>query len=202
MSIRCTGAAAGEFPADTATVRIRVAPRHALAERAHARRVEARDLALGVLAAAAGVQLRGESVSANTWDGETAAVWECEAVAVGEFAGLREVISRLAAVPGIEVSGPDWALSPGTALAAREHLLARAVRNARREAEILIEALGGHLGPVLAVRSGEDGYQPTLMRMTGVDAGSDDLPPRTLELDLTPEMIHVEESVTVEFGIA
>lgn len=201
MSIRCTGTAAGEFPADTAEVRIRVAPRHPVAERAHALRHHARDLARSVIAAVPGVQQCGESISDNTWNGETTAEWECRIVAVGEFAGLREIIARLAAVPAVSVDGPDWDLSSDAARAAREHLLAEAVRSARREAEILITALGGTLGAVLSVHSSGDGYSPPMARMAGVVAETGALPPRTLELDLTPEMIRLRESVTVEFGI-
>ncbi|GAB3691707.1 SIMPL domain-containing protein [Corynebacterium nasicanis] len=200
MSIRCTGTAAGEFPADTALLRILVSGRNADSQQAYRTRLEAREVVLRVIAATT-VELRAESVHENTWDGVTHATWECEVAATGTFAELQEILSRLAAVPAVGVTGPSWRLSATGRRAAREHLLAEAVRNARREAEIIIRALDGHLGPVLAVRSGHDSSEGPEVRLLAAEAEAGERPPRTLEIDFVPEMIPFSESVTVEFGI-
>lgn len=198
MSIRCTGTAAGEFPADTAVLRIQASGRDADPGRAYRTRREARDVALGVIADTT-VEVRAEHVRENTWDDVTHATWECELVATGTYAGLQEILSRLAAVPSVEVTGPDWRLSAAARQAARENLLAEAVRVARREAEVMIGALGGTLGPVRAIHSGEDHWVVHETRMMAADGQG---PPRSLDMTMEPQLLELSESVTVEFGIA
>ncbi|MDO5669171.1 MAG: SIMPL domain-containing protein [Corynebacterium sp.] len=200
MSIQCTGTATGEFPADTAFLRILVSGRHVDPQQAYRTRLEAREVVLRVIADTTLV-VREENVHENSWDGITHATWECEVAATGTFAGLQEVLSRLAAVPSVGVTGPYWRLSAAARQAARENLLAEAVRRARREAEIMIGALGGTLGSVRAIHSGQDSGAGPEPCMLAAEAGAGEHPPRTLEMDLVPETIPVSESVTVDFGI-
>ena len=165
MSIRCTGTAAGEFPADTAVLRVQASGRDADPGRAYRTRREARDVALGVIADTT-VEVRAEHVRENTWDDVTHSTWECELVATGTYAGLQEILSRLAAVPSVEVTGPDWRLSAVARQAAREGLLAEAVRVAS-EAEVMI-GTGQHARAGRAIHSRQDhrGVQAAMMAPT------------------------------------
>lgn len=198
--VRSTGTAAGEFPADTASVRLRVTARHAHPEGAYRLRQEGLTLARAVLGAVSGVELSGESLGENTWETHTVATWECVVTAVGDVEGLREIIARLADVPAVEVLGPTWRLSEGRRREIREHLQVVAVRDARREAGLLAEALGVRAGVPQRIDSGDGPYGRSEMGMLGMEAVRGvDLPPRTLELDLKPELLTLEESVTVDF---
>lgn len=204
MNVRSTGTARITVPADTATLSLRVAAEHPNAQRAYALRGKAREVARRVLAAAAEVEVHGESVSEYAREGHTTAVWECQVRAVGRFDGLREVLARLAEVPDIQVRGPEWRLSPEGHDAAREQLLREAAVAARREAEVLATALGATLGSVARIDAGKQvdvGMQPHRMLLTGEVGSLPPLPPRTLELDLEPELIPLRESVTVEFAL-
>ncbi|RSZ64320.1 SIMPL domain-containing protein [Corynebacterium hylobatis] len=199
-TVRCTGTAAGEFPADTAAVRLRVNARHAHQEGAYRLRQEGLALARAVLGAVSGVEVSDESLGENTWDSHTVATWECAVTAVGGVDGLREIIARLADVPSVEVLGPTWQLSEGRRRELREHLQVAAVRDARREAGLLAEALGVRAGAPQRIDSGDAPYGRPEMRMVAMEvARGADLPPRTLELDLKPELVPLEESVTVDF---
>lgn len=199
-TVRCTGTAAGEFPADTASVRLRVHARHAHPEGAYRLRQEGLTIARAVLGAVSGVEVSDESLGENTWDAHTVATWECAVTAVGEVDGLREIIARLADVPAVEVTGPTWRLSEERRRELREHLQVAAVQNARREAGLLAAALGVRAGAPQRIDSGDAPYGRPELRMVDMEAArGTDLPPRTLELGLRPELITLEASVTVDF---
>ncbi|MCS5478440.1 SIMPL domain-containing protein [Corynebacterium sp. YIM 101645] len=201
-TVRCTGTAVGEFPADTASVRLRVNARHAHQEGAYRLRQEGLAVARAVLGAVSGVEISEESLGEHTWDSHTVATWECAVTAVGGVDGLREVIARLADVPSVEVLGPTWRLSEVRRRELRERLQVTAVQDARREAGLLAAALGVRAGAPQRIDSGDAPHLLPEMRMVGMDmAQGSDLPPRTLELDLTPELITLEESVTVDFAL-
>lgn len=201
-TVRCTGTAAGEFPADTASVRLRINARHAHLEGAYRLRQEGLAVARAVLGTVPGVETSGESLGESTWDAQTAATWECTVTAVDGVDGLREIIARLADVPSVEVHGPDWRLSETRRRELRDQLQVAAVQDARREADLLAAALGVHAGAPLRIDSGETRPARPEMRMVAMDAARGGaLPPRTLELDLEPELVTLEESVTVDFSL-
>lgn len=65
---------------------------------------------------------------------------------------------------------------------------------------MLAEALGVRAGVPQRIDSGDGPYGRSEMGMLGMEAVRGvDLPPRTLELDLKPELLTLEESVTVDF---
>ncbi|BAU94886.1 hypothetical protein N24_0624 [Corynebacterium suranareeae] len=180
--------------ADTWRIRLS-ASAHAHPNDAYARRAEAIATISSVLI---DVPLFGERLNESTaYDGQINAEWNGEVTGT-DVEIAREIISRLAAVPDVQVDGPTWSLSDSAALEASARALEGAAETAKNTAVTIAESLGGNLGKLLNATTETHSATPAPVRVEMMAARSAQ-PPRTLELKLAPSDVEVTEKITVTF---
>lgn len=180
--------------ADTWRIRLS-ASAHSHPNDAYARRATAISAIGSVLI---DVPLQGERISESTaYDGQINADWNAEVTGT-DVDIARDIISRLAAVPDVQVDGPTWSLSDSAALEASARALEGAAETAKNTAATIAESLGGNLGKLLNATTETHSSTPTPARAEMMAARSAQ-PPRTLELKLAPSDIEVTEKITVTF---
>lgn len=144
------------------------------------------------------VPLQGERISESTaYDGQINADWNAEVTGT-DVEIARNIISRLAAVPDVQVDGPLWSLSDGMAAEAAVEALQGASAAARNTATAIAESLGGRLGALLYATTDTHSSTPKPVRAEMMSAKAS-IPPRTLDLELAPFDIEVTKEIAVTF---
>lgn len=122
-----------------------------------------------------------------------------------DFAALALWVDHIAAVPGVTISGIDWALTDATRDAATADVRRRSVADAVSKATTFAEAIGlsgvtavaiadpGMLGD--AGSSGGSGFEPRMMSKSSMDVGG-----ASMGLSLKPEELEVSSAVDVRFS--
>lgn len=204
-SIRTTASATARARSDRWELDISVAATSAQPGDASRRRALAVATAQRVLAGHPGTVIDREQVEmGRSYEGDSAtARWRARfSGGTGELEALREVVSRLAGVPDLVVTGPTWLLSPELAEQTRLRALAMATTTARTRAEQIATALGGRLATLLQASDGgaDTGSGEARMYSAIPAVGLAELPPRTLDLDLNPDECEVGVQVSLSFG--
>ena len=144
------------------------------------------------------VPLQGERISETTaYDGQINADWNAE-VSGTDVEIARNIISRLAAVPDVQVDGPFWFLSDGADTEAALKAFQGAAETARTTASGIAESLGGKLGALLYATTDTHSSTPMPVRAEMMAAKAS-IPPRTLDLELAPSDIEVTKEIAVTF---
>lgn len=180
--------------ADTWRIRLS-ASAHSHPNDAYARRATAISAIGSVLI---DVPLQGERISESTaYDGQINADWNAEVTGT-DVNIARDIISRLAAVPDVQVDGPLWSMSDGLAAEAAVEALQGAADTARNTATAIAESLGGQLGALLYATTDTHSSTPIPARAEMMAAKAS-IPPRTLDLELAPSDIEVTKEIAVTF---
>lgn len=180
--------------ADTWRIRLS-ASAHSHPNDAYARRATAISAIGSVLI---DVPLQGERISESpAYDGQINADWNAEVTGT-DVNIARDIISRLAAVPDVQVDGPLWSLSDSLAAEAAVEALQGAAETAKNTAATIAESLGGSLGKLLSATTETHSATPAPVRVEMMAAKATQ-PPRTLELKLAPADVEVTEKITVTF---
>lgn len=180
--------------ADTWRIRLS-ASAHSHPNDAYARRATAISAIGSVLI---DVPLQGERISESTaYDGQINADWNAEVTGT-DVNIARDIISRLAAVPDVQVDGPLWSLSDSLTAEAAVEALHGAADTARNTATAIAESLGGQLGALLYATTDTHSSTPIPARAEMMAAKAS-TPPRTLDLELAPSDIEVTKEIAVTF---
>ncbi|ANE03191.1 SIMPL domain-containing protein [Corynebacterium crudilactis] len=195
-SVQASARHTSKITADKWLIRLS-AEAHAHPNDAYARRAEAISTISSVLI---DVPLRHEHITENAaYDGQISAAWHGEITGnVEELEVAREIISRLAAVPDVQIDGPHWSLSPEASASATEQALRGASATAKRTATTIAESMDGRLGKLLlaSTESRSSTPQPVRAEMMATRSAA---PPRTLDLELRPAEVEVSENISVTF---
>lgn len=186
------------------------ADRWRLSVQVHVRSAPRRTQAVGTiqrtLEALTGVELTAERVEDGTTFEPEGIIAGWSGVITGSVDGagqLRELVSRLAGVADVEMHGPRWELSTTAEQEGRAKALASASGAARADAEVIARALGGSCGELIRATSdqgmGNFGAERAVMAAGVSRAMGEVLPPRVMELRLSPDLIDVHAQVTVSF---
>jgi uncharacterized protein len=120
-----------------------------------------------------------------------------------DFDALADWLTEAATVPGVEVSGIEWALTEAKRVSVTTEVRSRAVKDAADKARVFAQAIGlGQLTAVaiadpgmLGVTGAGDSPAPTMLRASAMKLADGGGAP----LDFTPEDIEVAASVDARF---
>lgn len=202
------------------TLTVAVTASATAAAEAYSLRKEAVATVSHVLAAADALEVRNEQVTETndaddhfghrTDEPKVRALWECEVICDLRTGGqpheqLREVVSRLAAVPLVKVTGPHWSLDPQSAQSVRTQAQTDALLSAAEQANTMVKPFGQETGEILDATINISGHrvfnEPEAQQFSLARAAAEPLPERTLDLELAPSRETVAANVKATFRL-